>query len=91
MFYLDYKIGTAVLALFGFDGVIAPQAQNNLSYLLQEPVYLFLPLLLGGVICGLLAWPVAYISFYYPVKGMQRAYRLQRLLAIRMRRKRKNV
>lgn len=39
-----------------------------------------LMMLVGGVLCALLVWPLAYMVLYYPVKGAQRAYRLQKIL-----------
>ncbi|MFN3826161.1 MAG: DUF2062 domain-containing protein [Micavibrio sp.] len=78
MFYLDYKIGAGLFSLFGFTALLPPD-DHGLAHLWQEPLYLFLPMLLGGIICAVVSWPLAYLGFYFPVRGMQRAYRLERL------------
>lgn len=46
-----------------------------------------LMLLTGGVVCALLVWPLTYAMLYYPVKGAQRAYRLQKILRHRKKKK----
>lgn len=87
MFYIDYKLGVFLLTLGQSKDDRLLTAERGLGYLLSEPLSLFMPLLLGGVICALLSWPLAYTILYYPVRSMQRAYRLRRLLLVRFKRR----
>lgn len=87
MFYIDYRLGDFLLTL-GQGGDDHPlSGERGLGYLLSEPLSLFMPLLLGGVICAALSWPLAYMMLYYPVRSMQRAYRLRRLLLVRFKKR----
>ncbi len=85
-FWLDYQVGTFIFHLFGMEDSIAMPKALTLEYLFQNPLRLFLPMTLGGIICALVTWPLAYLALFFPVRGMRRAYRYQRLR--RMRKKR---
>lgn len=86
MFWLDYKLGAFLFQFFGVGEIVAMPDTLTLEYLFQNPLKLFLPLTLGGFICSLICWPVAYLACYLPVKGMRRAYRYQRIRAQRAKR-----
>lgn len=86
MFWLDYKIGAWLFQVIGIGDLIVMPDTLTLSYLFAHPLKLFLPLTLGGLICNIAFWPVAYALCYLPVRQMRRAYRYQRLLARRKRR-----
>lgn len=89
MFWLDYVVGTAVFNAFGVDELIAMPETMTLQFLFENPLKLLLPLTLGGIICAILSWPVCYVLLYWPVKGMRRAYRYQRMRLTRARRQMK--
>ncbi len=87
MFYIDYKLGVRLMDIF-WSGDFAPLPhEHTLSHFMHDPMRLFLPLSIGGIICALLSWPIAYLIVYYPVRGMQRAYRLRRLRERRAKRR----
>lgn len=89
MFYLDYHLGAFLLTWGRGQGEWLTSSTRGLGHLLSEPLSLFLPLMLGGVVLALLAWPLAYMLLYFPVSGMRRAYRLRRLLLVRFKRRQK--
>lgn len=97
MFWAGYKLGVYICSLFGLADFVAIPPDFNLqyfmanpleffSYLLQNPLKLLLPITLGGYLCGLMFWPVAYILLFYPVRSARAAYRLQRLKRIKKKR-----
>ncbi len=90
MFWIGYQLGVQICGLFGLSEFVAIPETFNLehfiahpweffSYLWQHPVKLLLPITIGGYLCGLLFWPVAYALLYYPVRSARTAYRLQRI------------
>lgn len=86
IFYFDYHLGVWMMKVFQASDFVPMPQEHTLSHFLSDPLRLFLPLMIGGTILALLSWPVAYLMLYYPVRGMQRAYRLQRLLRLRKKR-----
>ena len=86
IFWLDYKIGTLIFGAFGREGQIALPPELTWGYLLDNPMSLFLPMVAGGYVCALLVGPLVYGMIYYPVKGMRRSYRYQRIKRLRRRR-----
>jgi uncharacterized protein (DUF2062 family) len=86
MFWLDYVVGSAIFNALGVDELIAMPETMTLQFLFENPLKLLLPLTLGGIICAILSWPVCYVLLYWPVRGMRRAYRYQRLRLVRARR-----
>jgi hypothetical protein len=85
LFWLDYQVGEYLFGLFGADVLTLPPDIPGWSYLLDHPLQLFLPLLVGGYICTLLFFPLAYGLLYYPVRGLLKAYNLQRAQRIEKR------
>jgi uncharacterized protein (DUF2062 family) len=85
-FWLDYQVGAFIFQAFGVESIIALPEILTLEYLFQNPLKLFLPMTLGGIVCAVAVWPLAYLALFFPVKGMRRAYHYQRLR--RMRKKR---
>lgn len=97
IFWLTYHVGVWLCGLFGLGGfVILPDglAFGSLineplvffDYLFSNPLTLLLPLTVGGILCGILSWPVAYVVLYYPVRQARRVYRAGR---VRRRKKRR--
>lgn len=98
IFYVIYHVGTWICGIFGLGDFIVLPGEAAFSHFVDEPLafarYLFdhplkllLPLGIGGYLCALLVWPLAYFMLYYPVRGARRAYRLQRLRLQRLRKK----
>ena len=89
MFWIGYKLGVTICGWFGLsDFIVLPDSFDLdyfmdhsgefFAYLFSHPQKLLLPITLGGYLCGLLFWPVAYALLYYPVRAARRAYRVQR-------------
>ncbi len=87
IFYFDYHLGVWLMRVFQANDFVPLPQEHTLSHLLSDPLHLFLPLMLGGAVLAVLFWPVAYLILYYPVRSMQRAYRLQRLKRLRLKRR----
>lgn len=79
MWWLSYKAGALTFAWLGFAAAIDMPDTLTLDYLLANPLKLLMPMTVGGIICAVLSWPVTYAITYYPVKGLHRAYRFQKL------------
>lgn len=86
MFYMDYKLGVWLMTTFWSEDFVAMPHEHTLSYLLSEPMRLFLPMLIGGTILGIVCWPITYLILYYPVRRMQRAYHMRRMLRLKKKR-----
>lgn len=82
MFYLDYKLGVWLMRAFGAEGAVAMPHEHTLSFFLSEPLTLFLPMGIGGIIYGLLSWPLYYLILYYPVRKLQQLYHMRRVLKL---------
>ncbi|PJB71306.1 MAG: DUF2062 domain-containing protein [Alphaproteobacteria bacterium CG_4_9_14_3_um_filter_47_13] len=85
LFWLAYKVGSFLMISLGWTDLatlpdfmnrdyFASQPMAFMHYLLDYPLQLFLPMLLGGYVCALLFWPLAYGVLYYPVKLMRHSY-----------------
>ncbi len=85
MFYLDYKVGAWLMNLFWAGGFVALPPSHTLSHLLTDPMRLFVPLLIGGIICAIIFWHISYLILYYPVRSMQHAYNVRRLNKMRLK------
>jgi uncharacterized protein (DUF2062 family) len=77
MFWLDYKVGALIFAVLGYGDLAALPHDLTWRFLLDHPLHLFLPMLIGGYLCAVFFFPVAYALLYYPVKMMQKSYRDQ--------------
>lgn len=88
LFWLDYQVGEYLFTLAGVTVMTLPEVPLTLGYLLANPLQLFLPMIAGGVVCGLLFLPVAYGILYYPVRVMQKAYHLERQKRVADRKRR---
>lgn len=100
IFWLAYKLGVTICGWFGLNDFIALPASFNLDYFIDNPAdfftYLFshplkllLPITLGGYLCGILSWPVAYALLYYPVRIIRKTYRKQRFARFKKRQERR--
>ena len=85
MFMLSYKVGELIFAIFGAHDLIAMPDIVTMQYLIDHPFRLMLPMVLGGYVCALIAWPVFYVLLYYPVHKMHLAYRHQKMKRQRMK------
>jgi uncharacterized protein (DUF2062 family) len=86
IFWANYKIGKFWFEFFDWVNVIALPEDITLSVLLTHPVQLMLPLVVGGLVTAPIAFILSYVFLYFPVRGMQYSYRLQKLHRIRQRR-----
>lgn len=98
LFWLSYKAGVLIMTVFGWTHFamlpdfmtyeyFSQQPMDFMAYLWAHPLELFLPMLLGGYICAVLFWPLAYGVLYYPVKTMQKAYHSDRVQGLIKRKK----
>lgn len=89
IFWVSYTLGVAICGFFGISDFVAlptgmdfdyflGQPWEFIKYLFAHPLKLLLPLTLGGYLCGIFFWPLAYGVLYYPVRAARTAYRLQR-------------
>lgn len=85
MFYLDYKLGVWLLQMSGAEEQIALPHEHTMSFFLSEPMALLLPTSIGGIILGLLSWPVYYLILYYPVRRLQETYYNRRRLKLNLK------
>lgn len=99
LLWFGYNVGVRICGLFGLDDSsflpdgmdfahFIAQPRDFMRYLFANPLQLLLPMTIGGYLCGLAFWPLAYAALYYPVRTMRKAYALQRL---RRRRKKYNA
>jgi uncharacterized protein (DUF2062 family) len=79
IFWMNYKIGESLFEAFGWVDVLSMPEKITLSFMLEHPLRLMLPMLFGGVVSAIVAFFAAYVLLYYPVRGMQRAYHLQKI------------
>ena len=75
MFWADYKIGAYIFGIRGMNDRVMQPDQITWHHFLENPMGLFLPMLLGGVILAIVVWPIAYALLYYPIRAMRRGYR----------------
>jgi len=97
IFWLTYKVGIFFCGLMGLDAYTALPNDAALGHYLKHPMefltllwkhpwQLLLPLTIGGYLVAFIAWPLSYFALYYPVKGAQHTYRLQRDLRLKLKR-----
>lgn len=75
MFWLDYKLGAFIVGFWEKNEYVVLPKELTWSFMLSDPLSVFLPMFLGGVIMAVAAWPVSYLLLYYPVQSMRRGYR----------------
>ena len=88
MYWLAYEVGAFLFHYFGIGEIIAMPETLTVSYLFHNPLKLFLPLTVGGVICAILSWPLAYLVCYVPVQKFRRRYHEERRQALAERKAR---
>ena len=78
IFWGGYELGVNIFGLWGLHDMIALEGPVTLGDLFDHPLHLLLPLSVGGYLCALAAWPLAYILLYIPVRLLRHAYLTQR-------------
>lgn len=89
LFWMSYKTGVIACTVFGLSNFVnfpddtdmtgfMDRPWSFLPFIFDHPLKLLLPLTVGGYLCALLAWPLAYGVLYYPVRVVHRAYSRQR-------------
>lgn len=102
MYWIAYHVGVWVCGLFGLSDFVAfedfidmeffiAQPWRFVLYMLSNPLKILLPLTLGGYICALLFWPLAFGVLYYPVYILRGLYRQQRLSRLNKKRQKRRV
>ena len=81
--YADYKLGVVLLHSVGFDIV---ERSMNLAEFVGNPAELMVPVVIGGMVLGTLAWFTSFGIGYWALLGW-REHRAKRLAAGRQRRK----
>lgn len=79
MIWAGYHLGAVIFSLFGVTDLASLPDHLTFRIMLEHPWGLFAPLLAGGYLLGLAAWPLAYGFLYYPVKGLQKTYQRAKL------------
>jgi len=68
MWFASITLGSWIFALIGLPANIYLPDEVSLSILwellLSEPLRILLPWFLGGYLCALISWPIAYFIFY---------------------------
>ena len=89
IWYAGYHSGNSILGAFGIQNFKPLPVDMNISALwamiLEDPLRLFLPWMLGGYICAILFWPIAFFVSYFMVKSAKQARRRKRLATLRRR------
>ena len=102
MYWIGYEVGVGLCSIIGLSEFVAFPEMITMDYFLKEPwsfiVFIFsnplkllLPLTLGGYVCALIFWPIAFAILYYPVYALRKAYVLQRLKRLKKRREQKEM
>lgn len=102
MYLIAYQLGIVICSVMGFaDFVAFPDAMtmeyfvkepwNFITFIFSNPLKILLPMTIGGYVCALLFWPIAFAVLYYPVVVLRGAYRRQRLKRIQKKRKQKSL
>lgn len=87
LFWAAYETGAGVFVMMGAGDLIALPDPVTWRVLLDNPLRLFLPMLVGGYVCAILFAPLAYGLLYYPVKMIQDAYHARRDRRVEERRR----
>ena len=77
MWYASITLGSWIFALMGLPANIYLPDEVSLSILwellLSEPLRILLPWFLGGYLCALILWPIAYFIFYSLINSAKMA------------------
>ncbi len=84
-FWLSYKTGVWALGLFGMEEFAMLPQTMSWAAIKSEPMRLALPMIVGGYMCGAMAWPLTYAVFYFPVRTARRLYDRRRGVIVRQR------
>ena len=86
MWWAATSFGSFLFGLVGLPIEIALPEEISLGIvidlLLNEPLRIFLPWLVGGYLLGLITWFPAYFIFYYLVKGAKAARAKARMIRV---------
>lgn len=89
MWIAGYQTGSSIFASFGmfeFTGMPENMTMSTMmSAIFEQPLNLFIPWMLGGYICALLFWPIAFTVCYFMVKSAKEARRKRRLAKLKAR------
>jgi len=74
LWWISYQVGKSVLWIFGFSDFFADIPEPmGMGDLINSPMKLLLPMIMGGYICAAITFPAFYYTFYYLIKGARRA------------------
>ena len=82
LFYIGYYVGKAVFWIFGFGDYFADlPGPISLEDMMQSPMHLLFPMMVGGYICAAITAPIFYYFFYSTIKAARiaRKLRIQRI------------
>lgn len=86
MWYLSYKLGVMIFALFGMTVALnLPEGitiMQSIEMALNNPLDLFLPWMVGGYVLAALTWPLFFIIFLVLVKRLKKFQKQRRLSRI---------
>lgn len=83
MFWISYHLGAWLFGLFGLTAWITVPERLSIGNIFSEPLGVFLPWMVGGYVCAILFWPLAYAVLYFPVRSARRLYRARRVSKLR--------
>ncbi len=90
MYFLAYHVGKDTLGFLGLEQ-FEPLGAVTFGELFAHPLTLLLPMMVGGYLCALLAWPLVYGLLYYPVRRTAFLYHRTRQERRDHRRRQKDV
>lgn len=93
MWVAGYQMGSMIFSIFGVDQFSSLPEDLTFSMLwtivLDKPMSLFLPWMLGAYVCALLFWPIAYVSSFVIIRMVQNTRR-RKMIARRQKYKQQN-
>lgn len=76
LFWISYQVGKAVFELLGYGGLFHELPDPvPMEEMMDQPMKIYLPMLVGGYICAVVTFPAFYYTFYYMIKGARTARR----------------
>lgn len=72
LLWISYKVGVFFFEMMGWTGTFNDLPEPvPLENMLDHPMKILLPMLVGGYIVGITTFPLFYYPFYYMIKGAQ--------------------
>lgn len=91
IWFAGYQLGSFIFSLFGMQRFSELPTDLDFTQLwdiiIEKPLTLFLPWMLGGYLCGIIFLPFAFAGYYYIVNLAQKARKKKYLARLNAKRK----